>query len=112
MPYEFIIDFLLPLKVCVKPMFGCFGIYRGELLVLFLRQEVQHAELNGVYVATTPLYHDELLKQLPSTYHQDDIAHQKKNWIFLPEYGEDFQTLVRKACELIREGDVRIGRNS
>jgi hypothetical protein len=111
MPYEFIIDFLFPLKVCIKPMFGCYGVYRGNRLLLFLRQEAKHSELNGVYVATQPNCHEDLLKDIPSSYHEKGKNPDEKTWIFLPEYGEYFEEWVRKTCEMICMGDERIGRD-
>ena|SRR5215218_4559497 len=65
-PFDFVFDYLFPLEVKVKPMFGLFALYIGEKLVLMLRQRKQHSEINGVWIATSKDHHKSLRKAFPS----------------------------------------------
>jgi hypothetical protein len=109
-PYEFVLDYLKPVEPCVKPIFGSFGLYVQDQLVLYLRSTHKHPELNGIYVGTTPVDYDSLTRDIPAHYHEqkDNTA---KTWIFLPESAKGFQKWARKACDLIKQGDRRIGRS-
>ena len=50
-PYVFILDYLHPKEVKIKPMFGCFGLYVDDKIIFFLRDRKEKPELNGVWVA-------------------------------------------------------------
>ncbi len=50
-PFEFILDYLNPKEVIIKPMFGCFGLYVNDKMYFFLRDREDKKELNGVWIA-------------------------------------------------------------
>jgi hypothetical protein len=112
-PFDFVFDYLLPIEVRVKPMFGLFAIYAGEKIVLMLRQKTKHQEMNGVWIATTKEHHKSLKKDFPSLqsiplFSKDSI--DETQWQLLPVDSEDFENAVIKVCEFIKHNDQRIGR--
>src|SRR5215218_3784242 len=111
-PFDFVFDYLFPLEVKVKPMFGLFALYIFEKLVLMLRQRKQHSEINGVWIATSKDHHKSLRKAFPSLRSiaatSDNIA--ETEWQLFPVDTDDFEKSVIRACELIKQNDPRIGR--
>ncbi len=111
-PFEFVFDYLLPLEPVVKPMFGCFALYKGEQIVLILRERADHPEANGVWLATSGEHHESLKKEFPSlrsvSIFTDGTA--ETAWQMLPSSAPDFEASVIKACEMVRRGDKRIGK--
>ena len=110
-PYEFVTDILDGLDYRMQPMFGCQLIYLGNKMILLLRQREKEPQLNGVYVATLPEHYDNLRATLglgdpPQLFSKND----KKEWLFLPEAHARFESAVVKACQLIKKGDRRIGK--
>jgi len=111
-PFEFILEALLPLNPRVNPMFGAFAVYVGEKIVLALRNKENHEEANGVWIATKSEYHSSLRKILPSMrsiYLLSD-GKAETEWQMIPADADDFETSAMKVCELILRGDERIGR--
>ena len=111
-PFEFVLETLLPLNPRVNPMFGAFAVYVGEKIVLVLRNKEDHQEANGVWIATKSEYHPSLKKIFPSmrsVYLLSD-GKAETQWQMLPLDADDFETSAIKACELILHGDERIGR--
>jgi hypothetical protein len=114
-PYVFILDHLIGVDIVIKPMFGCYGIYSGGRLCLFLmnrerpliRREGDPMQ-KGVYIATTTDHTDELKPMFEKV--EFELLKDKKVWIFVSETLDEFEGYVVKACELISRGDRRIGR--
>jgi len=111
-PFNFVFDYLIPLEVTVKPMFGFFALYAGTKIVLILRQRTKHLEMNGVWIATTKKHHSSLKNDFPSlrsipAYSDGTI---ETEWQLLPADADDFKSSVIKVCELIKHNDPRIGR--
>jgi hypothetical protein len=65
-PFDFVFDYLFPIIPAVKPMFGCHALYLEEKIILILRNRKDHAEDNGVWVATEFEHHETLRKEIPS----------------------------------------------
>jgi hypothetical protein len=110
-PFDFVFDYL-PLDITVKPMFGMWAIYAGSKIMLILRQREDHPDTNGVWVATNSEHHKSLRADLPSlcsiaTY---SVGMKETEWQLIPVDADDFEASVIKACELITQGDRRIGR--
>jgi hypothetical protein len=111
-PFEFVLEALLPLNPRVNPMFGAFAVYVGEKIVLALRNKEDHQEANGVWIATRSEYHSSLKKIFPSMrsiYLLSD-GKAETQWQMLPLDADDFESSALKVCELILRGDERIGR--
>jgi len=111
-PFDFVLDYLLPLEPVVKPMFGCYAVYIGEKIMLVLRNRKDHSEANGIWIATSKEYHESLKKDFPSMQSVFILSEGKTetNWQMIPKDADDFETSAIKACELILANDKRIGR--
>jgi len=113
-PFDFILDNLTSKKVIVKPMFGCFRLYIGKKIYLFLRNRNDQKELNGIWVAlASPEDYESLAKELPSINQEQrlhDVKKSNNKWLLLSVFDEKFESLVVKACELILNNDKRIGK--
>jgi hypothetical protein len=111
-PFDFVFDYLVPLDVKVKQMFGLFVLYVNEKIVLILRQRKEHSDINGVWIATKKEHHDSLKKDFPSlrsisAYSDGNI---ETEWQLIPVGTDDFENSVVKVCEFIKHNDPRIGR--
>lgn len=109
MPYEFILDHLGGGRVRVKPMFGHHAVYVGDKIVLFLIDKPDEVD-NGVCLATTADSIPVLAKEFPSLRHLETYGPDAVDWRLLPANADDFEESVVRACELISNGDPRIGR--
>ena len=65
-PFEFILEYLHPLEISIKPMFGCHAIYAKGKILLIVRKKDTHADANGIWIATERKYHESLKKDIPS----------------------------------------------
>jgi hypothetical protein len=109
-PFEFVLELLLPAEPVVKPMFGCHAIYVQNKIVLILRKKEKLDSDTGVWLATTKEYHESLKKDFPSMRSITILGGKESAWQILPEESDSFEEDVAKACSLILKGDVRIGK--
>jgi hypothetical protein len=109
-PFSFVIEELDPLDPIVKPMFGCFSVYIGDRIVLFLCELEKRPYQKGVWVATTPENYKSLAQEFSSARSVENHKIGKSPWLLLPAGAEDFEEQALRACELILSGDPRIGR--
>lgn len=111
-PHEFVLDYLSPLDVTVKPMFGSHGVYVGNKIVFIIRSRADHIESNGVWLATDGEHHASLRRQFPNMCSIAILSDGKSEtkWQMLPESADDFEPSVLTACKLVVAGDARIGR--
>ena len=109
-PYDFVLQYLYPVRPRKHKMLGGMGLFVAEKNVLFLRERDNHPEFNGVFVATQPEYFDSLNEEIHSSNMEFDIDGSYHSWIFISEDLDDFNEKVKKACELIKLGDRRIGK--
>jgi hypothetical protein len=111
-PFDFILDYLVPLEVTVKPMFGLHAIYINNKIVMMLRDKKDRPEMNGVWIATTETHHASLKEEFPSltsiSEYSDDTI--QSGWQVLPADADDFESSLIDLCELIKRGDPRIGK--
>src|ERR1017187_9985509 len=111
-PFEFLMDYLNPKKVKIRPMLGCFGLYMNNEIVFFLRERKEKPTYNGVWVATTTENLASLSKTLPSINQHLKLVkdHNSNNtWLFISVQDDKFEAVVKKACGLVTKGDKRIG---
>ncbi len=108
-PFEFVLDELSSLGPWTRPMFGCTAVYVEEKIVFILRDKKSDAD-NGVWVATTKEHHASLKRELPSLRSITVLGAGVTGWQILPVDGDDFEDSVLRACEMVREGDPRIGK--
>ncbi len=111
-PFDFVLDHLMPLDVTVKPMFGLWAIYVNEKIMLILRQRKDHPDTNGVWIATNREHHKSLKDDFPALCSISNYSSgfKETEWQVLPVESDDFESSVIAVCDLITRGDRRIGR--
>jgi hypothetical protein len=110
MPFVFALEELDALSPTIKPMFGGFAVYIGEKMILFLYDQEKWPDFRGVSLATTPEHYRSLAREFPSTPEAEPQKIGERPWLLLPVGAVDFEEQVLKACEMILNGDPRIGR--
>ena len=109
-PFEFVMDELSELGPMTKPMFGAYGVYVQEQIKVILRDREKSPNDNGIWIATTGEHHQSLQKDLPSMRSIEMFGPGPTGWQVLPKDAEDFEELALKICEMIRQGDIRVGK--
>jgi len=109
-PYSFVLKELFPLRPEIRKMLGGYGLRLDKKLILFLRENDEQPEFNGVFVATEPEYFAALQKEIHASKMEFDFDGSKDSWIFISEDLDDFEEKVKKACAMIKNGDARIGK--
>jgi hypothetical protein len=111
-PFDFIFDYLLPLEVTVKPLFGMYMIYAGERIILVLRDRKNQPETNGIWVATNKGHQKSLKKDFPvlRSFAGPKSADSGTGWQMIPAEADDFEATAIRICELIVRRDPRIGK--
>jgi hypothetical protein len=109
-PFDFVLERLAPLKPYTNPMFGCLAVYVGEKIVLILRRRDSSPRDNGVWLATTEEHHESLRREFPNLRSIAVFGSPVTGWQVLAEDTPDFEAAVERACELVLEGDARIGK--
>jgi hypothetical protein len=111
-PFQFILDELTPIRPNITRAFGFTYVYLDDLLLCCLRASEKAPSTNGMWIFTTTEFVDSLgseFQDLPRRY----LWRSKANaWVVLPSRLEHFEEHAFKACELILNGDRRIGRVS
>jgi hypothetical protein len=110
MPFAFALDELDALSPTIKPMFGGFAIYIGEKMILFLYDQEKWPDFRGVSLATTIEHYRSLAREFSSPRDAEPQKIGERPWLLLPVGAVDFEEQVLKACEMILNGDPRIGR--
>lgn len=109
-PFEFVLDELADADPVTRPMFGCTSVYVGDKIVLILREKETEPRDNGVWLATTPEFHESLKKDFPRMRSISMFGPGPTGWQVLPVDEPDFEEAALKACRLILKGDPRIGK--
>lgn len=91
-------------------MFGCLAVYVEDKIVLVLRDKPTSKADNGVWLATTVEHHESLRREFPRMRSIGLFGKKVTNWQVLPADAPDFEEAALRACELILEGDQRIGK--
>lgn len=108
-PFNFVLDYLYPLPVAIKPMFGATAIYIYDKIVLALRERPKKPDSNGIWIATSKEHHNSLRKELPSITSIPVLGHNT-GWRLRSPAHDDFEELAIKLCELIKANHQRIGK--
>lgn len=109
-PFPFILDELLPLRPTIKSMFGFTYIYFDDRLLCSLRDSDRQTGSNGMWLFTTTEQIESLAREFPNLSKRQLWRSKKNAWIVLASRLEDFEEYAFRACELILQGDRRIGR--
>jgi hypothetical protein len=63
-----------------------------------------------VWLATTVEHHESLRREFPSMRSIRVLGKKVTGWQVLPADAPDFETAAMRACELVLDGDTRIGK--
>ena len=111
-PFSFVIDELSALRPDVKRAFGFTYVYLGDRLLCALRDSKKQFNSNGIWLFTTIDDVDSLGSEFPELSRRNLWRSKKNAWVVLPSRSVMFEEYAFKACELILNGDRRIGRMS
>ena len=109
-PHQFVLDAIAALSPTTRPMFGCLAVYVAGKIVLILRDKRDETADNGVWLATTEERHDSLRREFPNMRSIQALGEGVTGWQVLPVDAPDFEEAALRACELILNGDPRIGK--
>ena len=112
LPFPFVIEELDSLRPTIKRMFGFTHVYLEDKLLFSLRDSPKQPGTNGLWLYTTTEHIESLAKEFPHLPKRQIWRSKKNAWIILASRLEDFEEYAFKACELVLNGDKRIGRIS
>jgi hypothetical protein len=110
LPFPFILEELFPLRPVVKQAFGFTHLYLNDSLLCSLRDSEKQPATNGMWLYTTTEHLESLHGEFPQLSKRYLWRSGKNGWVILAAKLEHFEEYVYKACELILNGDRRIGR--
>jgi hypothetical protein len=110
-PFDFILDYLLPIETETRPFFGMFSIYSGQKLLLMLRDRKNEPEMNGIWIALNK-GHVSLKAELPGLrpYPGGRPGKKDNGWLQIHPDIDNFEQLAIRICEMIVHRDPRIGK--
>ena len=112
LPFPFVLEELASLRPNIKRMFGFTHVYLDDKLLLSLRDSPKQPGTNGIWLYTTMEHIESLAKEFPQLPRRQLWRSKTNAWVILASRLEDFEEYAFKACELILNGDQRIGRIS
>ncbi|HEY8227214.1 MAG TPA: hypothetical protein VIG25_18205 [Pyrinomonadaceae bacterium] len=111
-PFPFVLEELMPLRPTVKRAFGFTYLYLDDILLCGLRESQNRPNSNGIWLFTTREHVDRLANEFPDLPKRYLWRSGNNAWVILPSKLAYFEDYAFKACELILNGDRRIGRVS
>jgi hypothetical protein len=109
-PFPFVLDELFSLRLTIKHVFGFTYLYLGERLLCALRDSQKQTGSNGMWLFTTTEHLESLGREFPELSRRYHWRSGKNAWVILPSKLGEFEEYAFRACELILNGDRRIGR--
>jgi hypothetical protein len=110
LPYQFVLDELESLRPRIKQAFGMTYVYLGERLLLIMRASDKLPATNGIWLYTELPHLDSLRRDFPAVPRHHFWTSGRNAWVILAASKGEFEEHAFKACELILNGDRRIGR--
>lgn len=110
LPYDFVLRELYPFRPKIRKMLGCYALMKDETILMLLREREVQPEFNGVIIAVQAEFFEEMQKEIHTSRMEFDLDGEEKTWIFISEDIDEFEQKVKKACEMIKSGDTRIGK--
>jgi len=111
-PFPFVVDELSSLRPTLKHAFGFTYLYLDDRLLCCLRDSSKQPNSNGLWLFTTIEHIDSLGKEFPDLSRRYLWRSGKNAWVVLPSRLGEFEEYAFKACELILNGDRRVGRTT
>jgi hypothetical protein len=109
-PFDFVLKELYPIRPTIKKQLGGYFLQLDKKLLFFLRDRNEQIEFNGVFVATEPEHFLALQNEIHTSKMKFDFDGTHDSWIFISEDLDDFEQKVKKACTMIKNGDIRFGK--
>lgn len=109
-PYDFILEALGPAVTAIKPMFGAYGIYRNEKILMILRKKEKFDNDTGMWLALPDDFVVEVKNEIPELRDLEMFGTGPTAWQVLGEDLENFEEVALHICDLILAKDKRIGR--
>ena len=109
-PFPFVLEELISIRPTIKRMFGFTSVYLDDKLLCSLRDSPKQPGSNGVWLYTTTEHVDSLGREFPQLPKRQLWRSGRNAWVILASRLEGFEEYAFKACELILNGDRRIGR--
>ncbi|MFC4634220.1 hypothetical protein ACFO3O_09900 [Dokdonia ponticola] len=107
MPYAFFIEWLYPLPLEHKKMFGTDTFYLEDKIVFALCKNSNYPLDHGIWIATKKQHHQKLRHQLKSV--RPLISIGIKTWLILPEDHDAFEEDANTLVSLIKSGSPLVG---
>jgi hypothetical protein len=111
-PFPFVMEELMSIRPTIKSAFGFTYFYLDDKLLCCLRQSDKQPSTNGMWIFTTTEDLESLSKEFPDLSRRYLWRSGKNAWVVLPSRLAEFEEYAFRACELIVQGDRRIGRIS
>jgi hypothetical protein len=110
-PCDFVFDYLMPLEVTVKPMFGVWAIYVDKKNYACSKATKRFSG-NKRRMDCPPRSITKFKKGVAFVMLISNNSNRLKEteWQLLPDDTDEFEVSARKACDLIKRNDHRIGR--
>jgi hypothetical protein len=109
-PFDFVLEELADIITDIKPMFGAFGIYRQNQILMILRKKEEHPYDNGMWLAIPNEHWTSLKQEIKELRDIVMFGPGPTGWQVLAEDLPNFEELCLSICELIRKRDPRIGK--
>jgi hypothetical protein len=109
-PFGFVLDELEPIRPRIKRAFGFTYVYLDGKLLCGLRKSAKLPSCNGLWLFTTTEHIDSLGREFPELPRRYLWRSGKKAWVILAAKLAFFEEYAFKACELMLNGDRRVGR--
>jgi len=106
-PHEFILDYLYPLPIRTKNMFGNVSIYCGDKILLATRHRTDNPLDNGIWIGTKTEHHSALKTLNPEL--RNLQIYKIKTWLLLPEDEPNFEERALQIVDLIKAESALIG---
>lgn len=106
-PHEFILDYLYPLPIRTKKMFGNVSIYCGDKILLATRHRTDNPLDNGIWIGTKVEHHEALKAIIPEL--RNLQIYKIKTWLLLAEDEENFEERALQIVDLIKADSPLIG---
>ena len=111
-PFPFILEDLAPLRPTIKRAFGFTYVYLEDRLLCGLRESEKQRGSNGLWLFTNSADVDSLGNEFTDLPKRNLWRNGNAAWVILASRLPNFEEYAFRACELILNGDRRIGRLS
>lgn len=109
-PFGFTLDALVSLDVEIKPMFGAYAVFHGDLILMILRKKSQADLDTGVWFGIPDEHIADVKKSFPVFQNVNLMGSPPTVWQVVRESEKDFKEIVLNFCHLILKQDPRFGR--